>query len=373
MKKKICFVGLDNYPVLNPAKGDAYFGGEAVQQTLLAKAFRDLGYEVSMVDRDFGQPDGELVDGITVWKTMKEGQGLPGLRFLHPRLTSIHRALTKADADIYFQSCAGIMTGATAWYATRKKRKFIFRIAHDTDCIPGQHILGKHYWRDEKFYTYGLRRAGLISAQSEIQKRLLHENFGLDSTIINMAVQVPEEDLSAPRDIDVLWVNNIRQFKRPELVGEVAARLPHLQFTMIGGPIAGSEQLYESVKAQAAQIPNLNYLGQVPYHAVNGYFARAKTFLNTSDSEGFPNSFLQAWIRGVPVISFFDPDGLIKSRELGGVPADLDDMVSILSGLHANSEKIGDLSTRVREFAMQHHAPTKVAEKYIEWIDNTDV
>ena len=62
-RQKICFVGLDNYPVLNPDCGGEYFGGESVQQTLLAKAFADLGYEVSMVVKDHGQAQGEFRQG----------------------------------------------------------------------------------------------------------------------------------------------------------------------------------------------------------------------------------------------------------------------------------------------------------------------
>lgn len=235
MAKRICFVGLDNYPVLNPEKGKEYFGGESVQQTLLAKAFRDLGYDVSMVDRDFGQPDGQAIDGITVWKTMREGDGLPGLRFFHPRLTSVYRALRNADADIYYQSCAGILTGIVAWFCKRYNRKFVFRIAHDNDCIPGQHILGRFYRRDAWFYQYGLHRADFIAAQSRIQYELLQENFKLPSQVVNMAVQPPNEDDRFERDIDVLWVNNIRAFKRPELVSEVARRMPNFRFVMIGG------------------------------------------------------------------------------------------------------------------------------------------
>ena len=36
-QKKICFVGLDNYPVLNPDKGDELFGGESDNRRCLPK------------------------------------------------------------------------------------------------------------------------------------------------------------------------------------------------------------------------------------------------------------------------------------------------------------------------------------------------
>ncbi|NIP23014.1 MAG: glycosyl transferase family 1, partial [Phycisphaerae bacterium] len=60
--KSICFVGLDSYPVFNPDYAHHYFGGESVQQTLLARAFRDIGYKVSMIVMDYGQPEDEVID-----------------------------------------------------------------------------------------------------------------------------------------------------------------------------------------------------------------------------------------------------------------------------------------------------------------------
>lgn len=366
MTIKICFVGLDNYPVLNPNAGHHYFGGEAVQQTLLAKAFRDLGFSVSMVDRDFGQPDGEIIDNIRVWKTMREGDGLPGLRFFHPRLTSVYRALKKADADIYYQSCAGMMTGATAWFCKKFNRRFVFRIAHDNDCIPGSHILGRAYWRDGPIYHYGLHRANLIAAQSFTQQHLLRKEFGLESKIVNMAVQPAETSAPAKRDIDVLWVNNFRPFKRPELVVEIARLLPGFRFAMIGGTAPGAEALYARVQKLSAQTENLCFLGQVPYHEVNDYFSRSKVFINTSDSEGFPNSFLQAWIRGTPVISFFDPDSTIVKNGLGEVPTTVEEMAGCIRQMLDQGPMLTAVSEKVKDYANRHFSARSVVSRYLE-------
>jgi len=368
--KKICFIGRDNYPLLNPANGKEYFGGESVQQTLLAKAFRDKGYEVSMITKDHGQPDGEVVDGIKVWKMMRDGAGLPVVRFFHPRMTSLYRAFKNADADVYFQSCAGFFTGATAWYCNKNARKFIFRVAHDTDCIPGEYLIGRPYWRDSRIYEYGLKRADLISAQSTIQQDLLEKNYGLKSQLINMVVELPQEAEQAERDIDILWVNNIRPFKRPELAVQLARLVPEYRVVMIGGPIQGYEELYNSIKEESAGVDNLEYLGQVPYAKVNDYFQRTKVFINTSDSEGFPNSFLQAWIRGVPVFSFFDPDHLIDRNGLGEVPSDVNDMAARLNRLLADQGRLNQLSEKVKHHATAHYSPNSVVDKYIDWIES---
>ena len=363
MTGSICFLGLDNYPVLNPSRGHEYFGGESVQQTLLAKAFAGLGYRVSMVVKDHVQAQGETIHGIQTWKTFADGAGIPVLRFVHPRMTSILRALDAADADVVYQSCAGMATGLAAWHCGRRSRKFVFRLAHDTDCIPGQQLI--RFWRDRKIYEYGLRRADFIAAQGSRQVDLLRKYYALESVPINMAVEEPLESATR-RDIDVLWVNNLRAFKRPALALDLAERLPSRRVVMIGGAVPGNERMYEDVRRRATSISNLEFLGAVPYHEVNGYFARSHVFINTSEHEGFPNTFLQAWIRGVPVVSFFDPDGLIEHVGLGDVPVDLSGMCDRVDSLLSDDDARTLAAERCRAFAQANYAPAAVARRYIE-------
>ena len=359
---KICFIEGAGYAVLDKSVSRTSTGGEAVQHTLLARAFAERGWQVSMISRDMGQDDGIVVDGIQVWKTNTRFGGLPYLRFFYPRLFKNWRALKNADADIYFQSCAGLMTGMVARFAARRNRKMIFRIAHDTDCVPGEQLINLE--RDRRAYEYGLRRADLISAQSNTQARALEENYGLTSYEIDMAAEIPEDPDDAGRDIDVLWVNNFRDFKRPELLLDIARAMPDRSFTMIGGPMKGAEKLFEDVRTAAQDIDNLDFVGGVPYSEVNSYFARAKLFLNTSDSEGFPNSFLQAWVRRVPVVSYFDPDGLIEGRGLGSSVDSQNDFVPALAMLLADDEQRSDMGARARRFVIERYSPGAIAAEY---------
>ena len=364
---KICFIEGSAYAVLDPNVKKASTGGESVQHALLARAFVERGWRVSMISSDLGQEDGTVVGGVTVWKTHTRTGGLPVLRFLYPRLYKNWRALRKADADIYFHSCAGYMTGIVAWFVARRNRKMVFRIAHDTDCVPGEELI--KFERDRRLYQYGLRRANLISAQSAQQAKALVENYGLESHEVDMSAEIPDDPDDAARDIDVLWVNNFREFKRPELLIDIARRMPDTRFTMIGGKMKGSEALYDGVKEQAMELGNIDFVGGVPYSDVNAYFERAKLFLNTSDSEGFPNSYLQAWVRRVPVISYFDPDGLINSMEIGVSVESQDAFVEPLTELLADDEKRGKMGHQARQFVIDRYSPQAIAAEYERLFD----
>lgn len=361
MMPKICFVEAMTYAVLNPESSNSP-GGEAVQHTLLAREFARQGWEVSVVCRDVGQEDGEVIDDVTVWKTFRRHAGLPGIRFFFPRLYRLWRALQKADADIYFQSCAGLNTGVVAHFAKLYGKKIVFRVAHDTDCIPGQQLINNS--RDRWLYEYGLKSTDLISVQSDVQATTLKENYHLNSEIVNMIVQPPDASTTLKKDIDVLWVNNLRGFKRPDIVCDIARQMPDTKFVMIGSPMSGFESQYQDTIKAASETPNLEYLGPVPYSQVNSYFERSKLFLNTSDSEGFPNSYLQAWIRGVPVISYFDPDGLIASLGIGvTVPTQNDFVEPIKHLLRSRTDRI-EAGERAKKFADENYSPAAIVNQY---------
>ena len=344
-KTRICFLGLDNLPVLAPQFSQLGVGGEQVQHTLLARALARRGHPTSMVVYDYGQADHASWDRIVTYRAYRQQAGIPVLRFIHPRFTGIWSALQRADADVYYVSCAGMHLGLAVLFCRRYGRRVVFRVAHDADCDPSALLVT--YWRDRKFYEYGLRRADAILVQSRRQQQALLVNYGL------------------------LWVNNLRAFKRPELLLALAARLPALRFHMIGGTQPGEQALFERIRNAAAGLPNLRFHGAVPYQQMDDKYGRARLFVNTSASEGFPNSFLQAWIRGTPVISFFDPDGLIRRERLGAAVQSLDDMVTILAR-HADDDAVwSQTSQRCTDYMQRTHHEDTVLAPYLKLFRET--
>src|SRR4051812_18313418 len=132
-KPHICFVAPYAWPVLSRDPGIKVVGGAEVQQCGLARLLHRDGYRVSMVSLDYGQPNATVVDGITVYKSFRPDAGVPVLRFLHPRLSSMWRALGEAGADVYYQRSSAMWTGVVAEFCRRHGKRSIYAGASDND------------------------------------------------------------------------------------------------------------------------------------------------------------------------------------------------------------------------------------------------
>jgi glycosyltransferase involved in cell wall biosynthesis len=359
---KICFLGIDNLPVLAPEHGGGTMGGESVQQTLIARALARRGYDVSMVTADCGQRDGASWDGISVRKAYRPHEGIPGLRFVHPRWTGIWSALRRADAELYYTSCAGMQVGLLALFCRRYRRRFVFRAASDTDCDASRLLV--RYARDRWLYGFGLARADAILVQTEAQRRALARHYRLDARVAGMLVEPAQPD--APRTIDVLWVSNLRRLKRPDRVLDLATRLPYASIHMVGGPLPGEESLFEEMRSAVRTRRNITFHGRLPYHAAKLLYARARLLVNTSDIEGFPNAYLQAWINGVPVITLIDPDGVVAREGLGAAVNTAAHMAEAVAHFLSEHDALRAASERCRAYMARRYNEERILADYLE-------
>jgi glycosyltransferase involved in cell wall biosynthesis len=135
---------------------------------------------------------------------------------------------------------------------------------------------------------------------------------------------------------------------------------------MVGGPLRGEETLFREVGHAAAARTNVSFHGRLSYWDTNDLYGRAKVLVNTSDVEGFPNAYLQAWIRGVPVVTLIDPDGVIEREGLGVTvrsSAQMPDAIRHLLGEPAAWKAVSD---RCRAFMAREYGEDKVLATYLD-------
>ncbi len=179
----ICFVAPMAYPVLAQDRSLPFAGGAEVQQVGIATALARRGHRVSMICHDHGFPDGESIRGVRVFRMCAPSAGMPVVRFVHPRLTSLWSAMRRADADVYYQRTSGAATAFVAAFAQRHGRASIFAGAHDADFEPDLPLVRLR--RDKLLYRWGVRNVSRIVAQTDRQQRRCKEVFGRDAVRID--------------------------------------------------------------------------------------------------------------------------------------------------------------------------------------------
>jgi glycosyltransferase involved in cell wall biosynthesis len=364
-KPHVCFVAPYLWPVLSRDPGIKIVGGAEVQQSILARLLVRNGYRVSAVTLDYGQPDGVVVDGVTVHKTYGMEEGIPVLRFLHPRLTRLWGALRASDADIYYQRSASMTTGVVAEFARRHGRRAIYAGASDNDFQRGREQI--RFTRDRWLYWHGVAKVDRVVAQNPEQVRLCREQFGRDATLIPSCYELPEHARPLSDDL-VLWVATIHEYKRPEWVLEVAKRLPHRRFVMIGGVSTRGTRLtpgyYESIQRAAGALPNVEFKGFLPLAQAEAYFDRARVFLNTSVHEGVPNTFMQSWARGVPTVSTVDIGARSDGEPVYPMVQDAEGAAAEVERLCADELYWARASARCRGYFEANHSPAQTLARY---------
>ena len=355
---KICFVAHGIYSLFFHSTDVGQIGGSELQQKLIGEALNAKGVQVSFISHDMGQPDLLNRNGLIFIKSFAPSAGLLGIRFFYPRLVRIWEALLKADADVYYCRAAGFLPGLLAVFCRIYRKKFVFAAAHDTDFMPNHHLIPTQ--RDKFLYQFGLKRANVVIVQSLQQQKLLRNNFDLDGIIIRNFHGGNAKILEKSDKRVVLWVATIRSFKRPTLFIQLAQAMPQEQFVMIGGPDSANQELFQAVSSQCDALPNLKFLGFQPLEETERHFDQCKLFVNTSEFEGFPNTFLQAWRRGIPVVSFVDPDDVIRNNDLGKtVTANQSLLETVKSVLKEPPDP-----RKIRIYFQKHHA-SGVADQYL--------
>jgi glycosyltransferase involved in cell wall biosynthesis len=362
-KPHVCFVAPTTWPVLAADGAIRVVGGAEVQQSMIAPALVRRGWQVSMVALDYGQPDAAEVRGVTVYKMHKPDEGIPVLRFVHPRLTSLWKVLKRVNADVYYQRTAAVTTAWVAQFCRVHGRRSIYAGASDVDFIPGGQDI--RYARDRWIFEWGVRHVDHVIVQNEAQRATLKQHFGRDGTLIPSCYVPPADGRPGSRDY-VLWSATVRPSKRPEILLEIARRLPHCRFVMIGGPDPGKrEGEYMSSIADAARaLPNLEVRGFVPFAEAERAFDGARVVLNTSLYEGFPNTFLQAWARGIPTVGFVDTGSRREGEPVYDYVQDIAEAAWKLDRLMRDDASWRKASARVAAHFRDSHSIDAVLDQY---------
>lgn len=350
---RVCFIAPKAYPLFNPDI-KAIFGGAEVDLYFLATELaKDENFAVSFVTADYGQEKIETINGVRIVKSLKLDR-CPLIGAI-----KVWRAMKAPSAQIYFQKVASWGTFLVALFCKLHKKMFIYRSAQQIEC-DGTYL--KQNFFAGCAFRWSISNAAQVLVQNKIDQQKLEQTAGIHSIVIPNAHQLPM--LSSVERDTVLWVGRSAPVKKPELFIDLAGKMPREHFTMICQRATGDGN-FQTLEARAREVKNLRFIQRVPFSEIGSFFQRAKVFVNTSDAEGFPNTFIQACEFATPILSLnVNPDGFLDEFKCGiCCNGDLERLADSLGFLLAES-RFKEMGKKARKYVEQNHNIKITIEEY---------
>mgnify|MGYP000271258394 CR=1 FL=1 len=356
---RVCFVSLSAYGYFNQDQFSESMGGGAQRQLSLIAKELATRFDVHFVVGDYGQAATEVIDGVTLHRSF-EPQGSVIRKPVE--MWKLFDAMRSADADVYVSRNKPSLSAFT-YVATRLLgRDWVFNVANDRFVEPDG--LSELSFPLSVLYRTAVRRADTVIAQTDYQQRRLRTIFGTESTVVPNGY--PKADNFVPYEDReyYLWVGHLDpDQKRPELLFELAERVPEAKFLLIG--TRGTESYRTAVRERADASDNVDYLLDVPPDQIHQYFSRSIALINTSRYEGFPNTFLEAWRYGTPVLSLeIDIRRFLDGEPVGYADGDLSTLVDSVRELNERLAERKTLGGRVEDCFEKRYTIEAVADRY---------
>ncbi|MGH7227808.1 MAG: glycosyltransferase family 4 protein [Nitrospiraceae bacterium] len=360
---KVCFISPLGYGLYRPESG-CPFGGAEVQFYLLSKALsEDPTFQVSVLTTVSKESGREQHARLTIIK--RKGQDRLSrswgatrqsvfkiLRRYGAAFWEMRDLFREIDADVYLHAGAGVEVGAYALICRLSRRRFVYVVASSADLSEANGFMsGPLRW----LYPIGLRLAHAVICRSREQQDSLRTHYGRAGVLIRTGhpsvTQIPGEKST------ILWVGRLHPLKQPQMFLDLAECLPNERCVMVAMRDGSYESLLQNVRKRAAALPNVTVHEDVPWREIDQFFAQAKLFVNTSTYEGFPNTFVQAAMHRIPILSWaVDPDGVLASHGIGTCAAgSFDRLVASAEQLCSSDALRAELGHRALVYAREHH------------------
>tara|TARA_B100001250_G_C19777150_1_gene780098 strand:- start:21 stop:1139 length:1119 start_codon:yes stop_codon:yes gene_type:complete len=258
----------------------------------------------------------------------------------------------------------------------------IYNINHDVKAMPyNLSQLNNIIYRDSRAYGFFPMWAvfgyfatkcypylSKMVSQTNSQREFLNSKK-IDSITIYNGHELPSSltNLRSERRI-IAWVGSLKkEIKRPHLFLLISKNCRHLEFGFkYCGNLTDNKSYIEYLMKTTKILGNVEYLGELSVSEVGDLLEKSYIMINTSKVESFPNTFIEAWSRGVPVISLsVDPDNIISEEGLGFKESNITGIIDKIEYLLRNADQYNDISKKARNFAIKNFDLDIIADKYI--------
>lgn len=363
-------------------------GGAEVQANYLSQELANRGFQVSYICQTTNENkinSKKTIGNVTVYWLKPSG------RFQWQDQNKYLKPLKKIKPDYILQRLSSNVTYVLGKYRSKNNCKFIwfctdnkspynnfqFSKFKERSTIKSLGLLKYSVFAlSNKIMDYyrnrGMNYVDIAFHQNNIQKTLMKKHFNLDSCIMISGHPIPSQQIAISKRFKnqtILWCANFGQHKRPELFIELASKMQHtnFKFVMVGGH---SNKAYIS-KLLNNKPDNLDVIGQLSFDESLKFFDNASILINSSEAEGFSNTYIQAWLRGVPTLVFgADPDNVIVNNNLGNSVKNVEQAVQYLEKTLNDNEAYRMVSDNAYNYAIKNHSIKKMTDNFLNKINH---
>lgn len=356
MKNEICFVSLGSYSLLNPSDELKYIGGAELRQVLIGKELAKRGYQVSFITYDDDTENTRNIkNSINIIPSYPSASSQNSTLF--KKMNILRKCLRNAASDVYIYSAGS--PGFVSLYCFIRRIKFVYWVASDKNAL--LESVEKKTSLFIKIALYlDIKLADLILTQNMFQKETIEKQFKKSCITIKNPITISDKiSKNKKRSNDeniILWVGTIKDVKQSELFLKLAEALPQYKFKMIGGRNNREPELYDLISEKTEALSNLDFLGFIQHDEIQTYYDEATILVNTSKFEGFSNTFLEAWLNYIPVVSLnVNPDEIISKYRLGYHSKTFNQLIEDLCILADDNELRHEFGINGRKYVEMEH------------------
>jgi len=293
------------------------------------------------------------------------------------------------NPSVFYQRGRGHLqeNGIVLRYARKNNIPLVFALSSDTDLdvfhgLRETWLSKKRLWKkgiilpyacfQDMRYRNTLKKADVLVTQHEDQYSATIASINKRSIILRTLHPEIEHSPVKSSSPTILWVCNYRPLKQAELFVKLAEQcfVHDAKFIMIYGNT--KKKYIAPVLKDAKKLKNMDVYGPIASGDVEKLIERAWLFVNTSlPVEGFPNTFVQSWLRETPVVSLnVDPGSVIKKERIGCISGNFNQLVEDVRFLLDHHEDRLSMGKRARRYAENVHGLRNNGQKYVDFFTN---
>ena len=368
---KLLFFSFEMLPLISD--NQEMIGGVAVQWNSWIRGFKENGHEFALLTSMGAKKNLNTKVDFDIIECYNPNYGIRKLRFFYYQLPNIYKAVKKYHPDYLIQTSASKQTFIFMVIAKFFRIPFIHRLASDVHVDERIYTL-VHKKKDVFLYRLGVKYSDFLFAQNSYQFNKLKGKYPQKNVFVlhnPYELKTIETDILSRKSRKyIAWIGNFRPIKNIPALAKIIRTLPEVDFKIAGIEYPDLDKETRELILDLKQLNNVKFVGYLSRDKINFFLSKAVALLNTSLSEGFSNTFLEAWSIGVPVVTTknVNPDDIISKYNLGKVAENYDQLSSFLECIISLDE--GDynrLALHCFNYVKENHDPKILAGKFVSY------